>query len=96
MFKILIVDSERYENHIGEEWDDVEEVLPTVGVKALSEYEYKFCGLIRSVWKEIDKEIYLSFDVSDLSYYGMFETIKRMLEEREGIFFSTENNQFER
>ncbi|MCK9154685.1 MAG: hypothetical protein M0P12_01075 [Paludibacteraceae bacterium] len=84
MFRILVYDEDLYDHHEGEEWDDVKEVLVTANTKILKEYRYLFTGMIRSIWKEVDTEIYILVDVSNMIYLDFFKDLVLCLE-GEGI-----------
>jgi len=83
MFRILVTDDNHFDSHAGEEWDDVKEVLVNTNSKLLQEYEYLFTGMFRSLWKEVDKEIYIFLDVGNPVYLSFFNDLTVKLQEEQ-------------
>lgn len=86
LFKILVVDENTFENHIGEECDDLKELSVSPSKRLLSEYGLYFKGIVRSVWKEVSQEIEIVLDVESELYNTMLETLSESMKE-EGITF---------
>lgn len=85
-FDLLVVDETTVNNHVGEEYTLYREVIPSPTRNQLNDYTLFFRGIIRSAWHDISKNIIVLCDTSD-DYCYMFERIKAVMEEEEGITF---------
>lgn len=87
-FKLLIVDRDSFDRHVGEECGDMHEVLLSPRGRELSEYLLLFRGMIRSIWKDICQDILVEIDTSSECYSVLFQDLLTLMSEAEGISFT--------
>lgn len=86
-FKILVVDENSFENHIGEECNDLKEVVVNPTRRNIQTYTLLFRGIIRSIYHDSSKLIEVVIDVESDLYNNMFEQLKETMQAQEKIDF---------
>lgn len=86
-FKLLVVDDNTVDRHVGEECDLYKEVVFSPTRRQLADYSLFFRGIIRSAWNDVSKNIDVICDTDD-AYKSMLDGLKSTMEKEEGITFS--------
>jgi len=86
-FNILVVDSTTFDQHIGEEYDEIKEVDSSPSISKREEYFLYFRGIIRSIYHDVSKQIVITCDTQEDTYFQMFEDLLSIMKEQENISF---------
>lgn len=87
-FKILVVDGNTFENHVGEDYGDFKEVDVKPTKRMIQTYSLFFRGIIRSCWHDISKDIEIVIDTESDLYNNMFEQLQETMKSEENIDFT--------
>jgi len=86
-FKILVVDENSFDLHVGEECGDLKEVVTNPTKRSIQTYFLFFRGIIRSCWHDKSKLITVAVDTESELYNNMFDQLRTTMKSEENIDF---------